>query len=83
MSTQTKVKWTYIPGNSKGYQWVRGRKVKTGIKLYPQMPMKFIIHMDLPYQKTCPQQILKDGYDNNDNWIPPGIHGKEGENVSL
>ena len=48
MSTQTKVKWTYTPGKkitvSKGYQWVRGQKVKAGIKLYPQVPMPYAIH---------------------------------------
>lgn len=69
MSTQTKLKWTYTPGKkisvSKGCHWVRGQKGKAGIKLYPQMPMQFIIHRDLLYQETCTQQILKDSSDNN------------------
>ena len=69
MSTQGKVKWTYTPGKKitvgKGYWWVRGQQVKAGIELYPQIPMQFIIHMDLLYQEICTQQIPKDTSDNN------------------
>ena len=62
LSIETKVKWTYTPGKkirvSKEYWWVRGQKVKVGINFYPQIPIQFIIHMDLQ-QETCVQQILK------------------------
>ena len=69
MSTQRKVKWTYTPGKkitvSKGYWWMRGQKVKAGIKLYPQIPMQSMIHMDLLYQEACTQQTPKHTSDNN------------------
>ena len=59
MSTQGRVKWIYTPGKkitvSKGYWRVRGQKVKSGIEVYPQIPMQVIIHMDLLYQETCTQ----------------------------
>ena len=63
MSTETKVKWTYSPGKkimvSKGYWQVRGQKVKVGINFYRQIPIQFIIPLDLLQQETCAQQILK------------------------